>query len=148
VIDEISDGGAGTVPDFTRPAARKGQGNPTCCYVFVPAGEPLDAVVKDLTRARSACARRIKLIGPGDITERTPQAQARGQCGGRPQHGSLSRRSRQSGKKALRAAWKRNLRPQDRRELLRGRGMTALAAIVHGVQALKGTIDSDQALEA
>ncbi len=147
VIDEIPMGGAGTVPDFTPFLQRAKDKKPDVLYVFVPAGDHSTAVVKTYG-ALGMREAGIKLIGPGDITDDTKlQAMGQAAVGLVTMHHYHADLDNPENKRFV-AAWKKEYGESSTPNFFAVGGYDGMAAIVHVVQALKGKIDSDKALEA
>jgi branched-chain amino acid transport system substrate-binding protein len=147
VIDEIPMGGAGAVPDLTPFFTRAKEKKPDVFFVFVPAGDHAAAVV----RTYAALGMReagIKLIGPGDITQDTKlQAMGKDAVGMITMHHYHADLDNPENKRFV-AAWKKEYGADTTPDFMAVGGYDGMAAIVHAVQALKGKMDSDKALEA
>jgi branched-chain amino acid transport system substrate-binding protein len=147
VIDEIPMGGAGTVPDFTPFLQRAKDKKPDVLYVFVPAGDHSTAVVKTYG-ALGMREAGIKLIGPGDITDDTKlQAMGNAAIGLITMHHYHADLDNPENKRFV-AAWKKEYGENSTPNFFAVGGYDGMAAIVHVVQALKGKIETDKALEA
>jgi branched-chain amino acid transport system substrate-binding protein len=146
VIDEIPMGGAGAVPDFTPFFQRAKDKKPDVFFVFVPAGDHAAGVVKTY----AALAMReagIRLIGPGDITQDTKlQAMGSAAVGLITMHHYHADLENAENKRFV-EAWKKEYGATSTPDFMAVGGYDGMAAIVHVVQALKGKIDTDKALE-
>jgi branched-chain amino acid transport system substrate-binding protein len=147
VIDEIPMGGAGAVPDLTPFFTRAKEKKPDVFFVFVPAGDHAAAVV----RTYGALGMReagIKLIGPGDITQDTKlQAMGKDAVGLITMHHYHADLDNPENKRFV-AAWKKEYGADTTPDFMAVGGYDGMAAIVHAVQALKGKMDADKALES
>jgi len=147
VIDEIPMGGAAAVPDFTPFFQRAKDKKPDVFFVFVPAGDHAAAVVKTYAALGMKDA-GIKLIGPGDITQDTKlQAMGPAAVGLITMHHYHADLDNPENKRFV-AAWKKEYGPNSTPDFMAVGGYDGMAAIVHVVQALKGKIDTDKALDA
>jgi branched-chain amino acid transport system substrate-binding protein len=147
VIDEIPMGGAGAVPDFTPFFQRAKDKKPDLFFVFVPAGDHAAAVVKTYA-ALGMREAGIKLIGPGDITQDTKlQAMGSAAVGLITMHHYHADLDNPENKRFV-EAWKKEYGPNTTPDFMAVGGYDGMAAIVHVVQALKGKIEVDAALEA
>ncbi len=147
MIDEIPMGGAGAVPDFTPFFQRAKDKKPDVFFVFVPAGDHAAAVVKTYG-ALGMRAAGIKLIGPGDITQDTKlQAMGPAAVGLITMHHYNADLDNPENKRFV-EAWKKEYGANSTPDFMAVGGYDGMAAIVHAVQALKGKIDVDKALEA
>jgi branched-chain amino acid transport system substrate-binding protein len=147
VIDEIPMGGAGAVPDFTPFFQRAKDRKPDVFFVFVPAGDHAAAVVKTYA-ALGMREAGIKLIGPGDITQDTKlQAMGPAAVGLITMHHYHADLDNPENRRFV-AAWKEAYGAQSVPDFMAVGGYDGMALIVHVVQALKGKIDTDKALEA
>jgi branched-chain amino acid transport system substrate-binding protein len=147
VIDEIPMGGAGAVPDFTPFFQRAKDKKPDVFFVFVPAGDHAAAVARTYGALGMKDA-GIKLIGPGDITQDTKlQAMGDAAVGMITMHHYNADLDNPENKRFV-AAWKREYGADSTPDFTSVGGYDAMAAIVHVVQELKGTIDTDKALAA
>jgi branched-chain amino acid transport system substrate-binding protein len=147
VIDEIPMGGAGAVPDFTPFFQRAKDKKPDVFFVFVPAGDHAAAVVKTYA-ALGMREAGIKLIGPGDISQDTKlQAMGAAAVGLVTMHHYHADLDNPENRRFV-AAWKKEYGPTSTPDFMAVGGYDGMAAIVHVVQALKGKIDADRALEA
>jgi branched-chain amino acid transport system substrate-binding protein len=147
VIDEIPMGGAGAVPDFTPFFQRAKDKKPDVFFVFVPAGDHAAAVVKTYAALGMKDA-GIKLIGPGDITQDTKlQAMGAAAVGLITMHHYHADLDTPENRRFV-AAWKESYGAATVPDFMAVGGYDGMAAIVHVVQALKGKIDTDKALEA
>ena len=147
VIDEIPMGGAAAVPDFTPFFQRAKDKKPDVFFVFVPAGDHAAAVV----RTYAALGMReagIRLIGPGDITQDTKlQAMGAAAVGLVTMHHYHADLENAENRRFV-EAWKKEYGAGTTPDFMAVGGYDGMALIVHVVQALKGKIDSDKALEA
>jgi branched-chain amino acid transport system substrate-binding protein len=147
VTDEIPMGGAGAVPDFTPFFQRAKDKKPDVFFVFVPAGDHAAAVVKTYA-ALGMREAGIKLIGPGDITQDTKlQAMGAAAVGLITMHHYHADLDNPENKRFV-EAWKKEYGAATTPDFMAVGGYDGMAAIVHVVQALKGKIDSEKALEA
>ncbi len=147
VIDEIPMGGAAAVPDFTPFFQRAKDKKPDVFFVFVPAGDHAAAVV----RTYAALGMReagIRLIGPGDITQDTKlQAMGAAAVGLVTMHHYHADLENAENRRFV-EAWKKEYGAGTTPDFMAVGGYDGMALIVHVVQALKGKIDADKALEA
>jgi branched-chain amino acid transport system substrate-binding protein len=147
VIDEIPMGGAGAVPDLTPFFTRAKEKKPDVFFVFVPAGDHASAVV----RTYNALGMRdagIKLIGPGDITQDTKlQAMGKDAVGMITMHHYHADLDNPENKRFV-EAWKKEYGANTTPDFMAVGGYDGMAAIVHAVQALKGKMDADKAIES
>jgi branched-chain amino acid transport system substrate-binding protein len=147
VIDEIPMGGAGAVPDMTPFFQRAKDKKPDVFFVFVPAGDHATAVVKTYG-ALGMRAAGIKLIGPGDITQDTKlQDMGPAAVGLITMHHYNADLDNPENKRFV-AAWKKEYGPNSTTDFMAVGGYDGMAAIVHAVQATKGKLDSDAALNS
>jgi branched-chain amino acid transport system substrate-binding protein len=147
VIDEIPMGGAGAVPDFTPFFQRAKDKKPDVFFVFVPAGDHAAAVAKTYAALGMRDA-GIKLIGPGDITQDTKlQAMGSAAVGLITMHHYHADLDNPENKRFV-AAWKEAYGAQTVPDFMAVGGYDGMALIVHVVQALKGKIDVDKAIES
>ena len=147
VIDEIPMGGAGAVPDFTPFFQRAKDKKPDVFFVFVPAGDHAAAVVKTYA-ALGMREAGIRLIGPGDITQDTKlQAMGAAAVGLVTMHHYHADLENAENKRFV-EAWKKEYGATTTPDFMAVGGYDGMAAIVHAVQALKGKVDADRALEA
>ncbi|MBM3219024.1 MAG: ABC transporter substrate-binding protein [Candidatus Rokubacteria bacterium] len=147
VIDEIPMGGAGAVPDFTPFFQRAKDKKPEVFFVFVPAGDHAAAVVKTYA-ALGMKEAGIKLIGPGDITQDTKlQAMGPAAVGLVTMHHYHADLDNPENKRFV-AAWKEAYGAAAVPDFMAVGGYDGMALIVHVVQALKGKVDAEKALEA
>ena len=147
VIDEIPMGGAGAVPDMTPFFQRAKDKKPDVFFVFVPAGDHAAAVTKTYG-ALGMRAAGIKLIGPGDITQDTKlQAMGDAAVGLITMHHYHADLDNAENKRFV-AAWKKEYGANSTPDFMAVGGYDGMALIVHVVQALKGKIDIDKALDA
>src|SRR4029434_3195013 len=115
--------------------------------VFGPAGDHAAAVVKTYAALGMRDA-GIRLIGPGDITQDT-KLQAMGTAAVvlvtmHPYPADLDNPENQR----FVAEWKKAYGAASTPDFMAVGGYDGMAAIVHVVQALKGKIDADRALDA
>jgi len=147
VIDEIPMGGAGAVPDFTPFFQRAKDKKPDVFFVFVPAGDHAAAVVKTYAALGMRDA-GIKLIGPGDITQDTKlQAMGPAAVGLITMHHYTADLDNPENKRFV-EAWKKEYGANSTPDFMAVGGYDGMAAIVHVIQALRGKIEVDGALEA
>jgi len=147
VIDEIPMGGANAVPDFTPFFQRAKDKKPDVFFVFVPAGDHATAVVKTYG-ALGMKAAGIKLIGPGDITQDTKlQDMGPAAVGLITMHHYNADLDNPENKRFI-EAWKKEYGPNSTTDFMAVGGYDGMAAIVHAVQATKGKLDSDAALNS
>ena len=147
VIDAIPAGGPGAVPDFTPFFQRAKDEKPDVLYVFVPAGDHAVAVVKTYT-ALGMRAAGIKLIGPGDIVQDI-KLQGMGDAAVGlvtmlHYYADLDNRQNQR----FVAAWKKEYGADSTPDFMAVGAYDGMAAIVHAVQATKGTMDGDDAVKS
>jgi branched-chain amino acid transport system substrate-binding protein len=135
VIDEIPMGSAGAVPDFTPFFQRAKDKKPDVFFV----------------KTYAALAMReagIRLIGPGDITQDTKlQAMGSAAVGLITMHHYHADLENAENKRFV-EAWKKEYGATSTPDFMAVGGYDGMAAIVHVVQALKGKIETDKALEA
>jgi branched-chain amino acid transport system substrate-binding protein len=145
VIDEIPMGGPAAVPDFTPFFQRAKDKKPDVFFVFVPAGDHASAVA----RTYAALGMReagIRLIGPGDITQDIKlQAMGDAAIGLITMHHYNADLDNAENKRFV-AAWKKDYGSNSTPDFMAVGGYDGMAAIIHAVQATKGTVDADQAL--
>jgi branched-chain amino acid transport system substrate-binding protein len=147
VIDEIPMGGANAVPDFTPFFQRAKDKKPDVFFVFVPAGDHATAVVKTYS-ALGMKAAGIKLIGPGDITQDTKlQDMGPAAVGLITMHHYNADLDNPENKRFV-AAWKKDYGANSTTDFMAVGGYDGMAAIIHAVQATKGKLDSDAALNS
>jgi branched-chain amino acid transport system substrate-binding protein len=147
VVDEIPMGGAGAVPDFTPFFQRAKDKKPDVFFVFVPAGDHATAVVKTYG-ALGMKAAGIKLIGPGDITQDTKlQDMGPAAVGLITMHHYNADLDNPENKRFV-EAWKKEYGANSTTDFMAVGGYDGMAAIVHAVQATKGKLDSDAALNS
>jgi len=147
VVDEIPMGGAGAVPDFTPFFQRAKDKKPDVFFVFVPAGDHATAVVKTYG-ALGMKAAGIKLIGPGDITQDTKlQDMGPAAVGLITMHHYNADLDNPENKRFV-EAWKKEYGANSTTDFMAVGGYDGMAAIVHAVQATKGKVDSDAALNS
>ena len=147
VVDEIPMGGAGAVPDFTPFFQRAKDKKPDVFFVFVPAGDHATAVVKTYG-ALGMRAAGIKLIGPGDITQDTKlQDMGPAAVGLITMHHYNADLDNPENKRFV-EAWKKEYGANSTTDFMAVGGYDGMAAIVHAVQATKGKLDSDAALNS
>jgi branched-chain amino acid transport system substrate-binding protein len=147
VVDEIPMGGAGAVPDMTPFFQRAKDKKPDVFFVFVPAGDHATAVVKTYG-ALGMRAAGIKLIGPGDITQDTKlQDMGPAAVGLITMHHYNADLDNPENKRFV-EAWKKEYGANSTTDFMAVGGYDGMAAIVHAVQATKGKLDSDAALNS
>jgi branched-chain amino acid transport system substrate-binding protein len=147
VVDEIPLGGAGAVPDMTPFFQRAKDKKPDVFFVFVPAGDHATAVVKTYG-ALGMRAAGIKLIGPGDITQDTKlQDMGPAAVGLITMHHYNADLDNPENKRFV-EAWKKEYGANSTTDFMAVGGYDGMAAIVHAVQATKGKLDSDAALNS
>src|SRR5262245_15490031 len=147
VVDEIPMGGAGAVPDLTPFFQRAKDKRPDVFFVFVPAGDHAAAVVKTYGALGMRDA-GIKLIGPGDITQDTKlQGMGEAAVGLITMHHYNADLDNAENKKFV-EAWKKEYGANSTTDFMAVGGYDGMAAIVHVIQALRGKIEADSALEA
>src|SRR5256885_12477653 len=147
VVDEIPMGGPAQVPDFTPFFQRAKDKKPDVFFVFVPAGDHAAAVVKTYA-ALGMREAGIKLIGPGDITQDTKlQAMGSAAVGLITMHHYHDDLDNPENKRFV-EAWKKEYGASTTPDFMAVGGYDGMAAIVHVVQALKGKVEVDAALEA
>ena len=147
VLDDIPMGGAGAVPDFTPFFQRAKDKKPDVFFVFVPAGDHASAVVKTYG-ALGMRAAGIKLIGPGDITQDTKlQAMGAAAVGLITMHHYNADLDNPENKRFV-AAWKKDYGADSTPDFMAVGGYDGMAAIVHAIQATKGKMDGDAAVES
>ena len=147
VIDEIPMGGAGAVPDMTPFFQRAKDKKPDVFFVFVPAGDHATAVVKTYG-ALGMKAAGIKLIGPGDITQDTKlQDMGPAAVGLITMHHYNADLDNPENKRFV-EAWKKEYGANSTTDFMAVGGYDGMAAIVHAVQATKGKLDSEAALNS
>jgi branched-chain amino acid transport system substrate-binding protein len=147
VIDEIPMGGANAVPDFTPFFQRAKDKKPDVFFVFVPAGDHATAIVKTYA-ALGMKAAGIKLIGPGDITQDTKlQDMGPAAVGLITMHHYNADLDNPENKRFV-AAWKKDYGANSTPDFMAVGGYDGMAAIIHAVQATKGKLDSDAALNS
>jgi branched-chain amino acid transport system substrate-binding protein len=147
VIDEIPMGGAGAVPDMTPFFQRAKDKKPDVFFVFVPAGDHATAVTKTYG-ALGMRAAGIKLIGPGDITQDTKlQDMGPGAVGLITMHHYNANLDNPENKRFV-EAWKKEYGANSTTDFMAVGGYDGMAAIVHAVQATKGKLDSEAALNS
>jgi branched-chain amino acid transport system substrate-binding protein len=147
VIDAIPSGGPGTVPDFTPFLQRAKDEHPDVLFVFVPAGDHATAVVKAYGALGMAAA-GIKLIGPGDIVQDTKlQAMGDAAVGLITMHHYNADLDNPENKRFV-AAWKKEYGADSTTDFFGVGAYDGMAAIVHAVQATKGTMDGDAAVKS
>ena len=140
-------GGAGAVPDFTPFFQRAKDKKPDVFFVFVPAGDHASAVVKTYG-ALGMREAGIKLIGPGDITQDTKlQAMGAAAVGLITMHHYNADLDNPENKSFV-AAWKKDYGADSTPDFMAVGGYDGMAAIVHAIQATKGKMDGDAAVES
>jgi branched-chain amino acid transport system substrate-binding protein len=147
VIDAIPAGGPGAVPDFTPFFQRAKDEKPDVLYVFVPAGDHAIAVVKTYA-ALGMRAAGIKLIGPGDIVQdiklQGMDDAAIGLVTMLHYYADLDNPQNQR----FVAAWKKEYGADSTPDFMAVGAYDGMAAIVHAVQATKGKMDGDNAVNS
>jgi branched-chain amino acid transport system substrate-binding protein len=147
VIDEIPMGGPAAVPDFTPFFQRAKDKKPDVFFVFMPAGDHAAATV----RTYNALGMRqagIKLIGPGDITQDIKlQAMGDAAIGLITMHHYHADLENAENKRFV-ASWKKDYGPDAVPDFMAVGGYDGMAAIVHAIQATKGKLDPDAALNS
>src|SRR5437588_3937805 len=147
VIDEIPMGGPNAVPDFTPFFTPAKEEKPDLFFRFLPAGEHVAAGVRTYG-ALGMRAAGIKMIGPGDITQDTKlQAMGDAAVGLVTMHHYHADLDNPENKRFV-EAWKKEYGANTTPDFMAVGGYDGMAAIVHVVQALKGKIEVDAALEA
>ncbi len=147
VIDEIPMGGPAQVPDFTPFFQRAKDKKPDVFFVFIPAGDHAAAVVKTYG-ALGMKEAGIKLIGPGDITQDTKlQAMGDAAIGLITMHHYNVDLDNAENKKFV-AAWHKEYGANTTPDFMAVGGYDGMAAIVAAIQATKGKLDGDAALDA
>src|SRR5262245_16030043 len=147
VVDEIPMGGPAQVPDFTPFFQRAKDKKPDVFFVFVPAGDHATAVVKTYG-ALGMKAAGIKLIGPGDITQDTKlQDMGPAAVGLITMHHYNADLDNAENKRFV-EAWKKEYGANSTTDFMAVGGYDGMAAIIHAVQATKGKLDSDAALNS
>jgi len=147
VIDAIPAGGPGAVPDFTPFFQRAKDEKPDVLYVFVPAGDHAVTVVKTYA-ALGMRADGIKLIGPGDIVQDI-KLQGMGDAAVGlvtmlHYYADLDNPQNQR----FVAAWKKEYGADSTPDFMAVGAYDGMAAIVHAVQATKGTMDGEDAVKS
>lgn len=147
VVDEIPMGGAAQVPDFTPFFQRAKDKQPDVFFVFVPAGDHALAVTRTYA-ALGMKAAGIKLIGPGDITQDIKlQAMGDAAIGLITMHHYNADLDNAENKRLV-AAWKKAYGDNSTPDFIAVGAYDGMAAIVHAIQATKGQLDADAALNA
>jgi len=147
VIDAIPAGGPGAVPDFTPFFQRAKDEKPDVLYVFVPAGDHAVAVVKTYA-ALGMRAAGIKLIGPGDIVQDIKlQGMGDAAVGLVTMLHYYADLDNPQNQRFL-AAWKKEYGADSTPDFMAVGAYDGMAAIVHAVQATKGTMDGDDAVKS
>ena len=135
------------MPDFTPFFQRAKDKKPDVFFVFVPAGDHAAAVAKTYGALGMRDA-GIKLIGPGDITQDTKlQAMGDAAVGLITMHHYNADLDNPENKRFV-AAWKKEYGADSTPDFMAVGGYDGMAAIVHVVQATKGKMDADAALES
>ncbi len=146
VIDEIPMGGPAAVPDFTPFFQRVKDAKPDVFFVFVPSGDHAAAIAKTYG-ALNLPATGIRLIGPGDVTvDNKLQGMGEAAVGIVTMHHYNADLDNPENKRFV-AAWKKEYGADSVPDFTSVGGYDGMAAIVHVMQALKGKIDTDKALE-
>ena len=147
VIDDIPMGGGGAVPDFTPFFQRVKDKKPDVFFVFIPSGDHAAAVAKTYGALGMRQA-GIRLIGPGDVTvDNKLQDMGPAAVGIVTMHHYNVDLDNPENKRFV-AAWKREYGANATPDFTSVGGYDGMAAIVHVVQTLKGSIDTDKALAA
>jgi branched-chain amino acid transport system substrate-binding protein len=147
VIDAIPAGGPGAVPDFTPFFQRAKDERPDVLYVFVPAGDHATAVVKTFA-ALGMGAAGIKLIGPGDIVQDTKlQGMGDAAVGLITMHHYNADLDNPENKRFV-ASWKKDYGADSTPDFTAVGAYDGMAAIVHAVQATKGAMNGEKAVES
>jgi branched-chain amino acid transport system substrate-binding protein len=147
VVDEIPMGGAAQVPDFTPFFQRAKDKKPDVFFVFVPAGDHALAVTRTYA-ALGMKAAGIKLIGPGDITQDIKlQAMGDAAIGLVTMHHYNADLDNAENKRLV-AAWQKEYGGDSTPDFVAVGAYDGMAAIVHAIQATKGKLDADAALNA
>jgi branched-chain amino acid transport system substrate-binding protein len=147
VVDEIPMGGAAQVPDFTPFFQRAKDKKPDVFFVFVPAGDHALAVTRTYA-ALGMKAAGIKLIGPGDITQDIKlQAMGDAAIGLVTMHHYNADLDNAENKRLV-AAWQKEYGGDSTPDFVAVGAYDGMAAIVHAIQATKGKLDVDAALNA
>jgi branched-chain amino acid transport system substrate-binding protein len=147
IVDEIPMGGPAAVPDFTPFFQRAKDRKPDLFFVFVPGGDHASAVVRTYN-ALGMRAAGIKLIGPGDLTQDTKlQAMGDAAVGLITMHHYNADLDNPQNKRFV-AAWAKQYGPNSVPDFMAVGGYDGMAAIVQAVQALKGKMDGQKAVEA
>ena len=141
-------GGAGAVPDFTPFFQRAKDKKPDVFFVFVPAGDHAAAVVKTYGALGMRDGRH-----QADRTGRHhPGHQAAGH-GRRPRSASspcttTTPISTTPRTRRFVAAWKKDYGADSTPDFMAVGGYDGMAAIVHAIQATKGKMDGDEAVDS
>jgi branched-chain amino acid transport system substrate-binding protein len=147
VIDAIPAGGPGAVPDFTPFFQRAKDEKPDVLYVFVPAGDHAVALVRTYA-ALGMRAAGIKLIGPGDIVQDIKlQGMGDAAVGLVTMLHYYADLDNPQNQRFL-AAWKKEYGADSTPDFMAVGAYDGMAAIVHAVQATKGTMDGDDAVKS
>jgi branched-chain amino acid transport system substrate-binding protein len=147
VIDDIPMGSGAAVPDFTPFFQRVKDKKPDVFFVFIPSGDHAAAVAKTYG-ALGLRQAGIRLIGPGDVTvDNKLQGMGAAAIGILTMHHYNVDLDNPENKRFV-AAWKQAYGADAIPDFTSVGGYDGMAAIVHVVQALKGRIETDKALDA
>jgi branched-chain amino acid transport system substrate-binding protein len=147
VIDDIPMGSGAAVPDFTPFFQRVKDKKPDVFFVFIPSGDHAAAVAKTYG-ALGLRQAGIRLIGPGDVTvDNKLQDMGAAAVGIVTMHHYNVDLDNPENKRFV-AAWKQAYGADAIPDFTSVGGYDGMAAIVHVVQALKGKIETDKALDA
>jgi branched-chain amino acid transport system substrate-binding protein len=147
VIDDIPMGSGAAVPDFTPFFQRVKDKRPDVFFVFIPSGDHAAAVAKTYG-ALGLRQAGIRLIGPGDVTvDNKLQDMGAAAVGIVTMHHYNVDLDNPENKRFV-AAWKQAYGADAIPDFTSVGGYDGMAAIVHVVQALKGKIETDKALDA
>jgi branched-chain amino acid transport system substrate-binding protein len=135
------------VPDFTPFFQRVKDKKPDVFFVFIPSGDHAAAVAKTYG-ALGLRQAGIRLIGPGDVTvDNKLQDMGAAAVGIVTMHHYNVDLDNPENKRFV-AAWKQAYGADAIPDFTSVGGYDGMAAIVHVVQALKGKIETDKALDA
>jgi len=147
VLDEIPMGGPGAVPDFTPFFQRAKDKKPDVFFVFVPAGDHASAVV----RTYGALGMRdagIRLIGPGDITQDNKlQGMGPAAVGLITMHHYHAFLPNAENQRYV-ASWRKDYGADSTPDFMSIGGYDGMAIIAHAMQATKGKMEVNAALQA
>ena len=147
VVDAIPMGGPAQVPDFTPFFQRAKDKKPDVMFVFMPAGDHAAATVKTYG-ALGMRAAGIKLIGPGDITQDTKlQAMGDAAVGLITTHHYHADLENAENKRFV-AAWKKEYGADEVPDFMAAGAYNGMAAIVHAIQATKGKLGGNAAVDS